>query len=382
MLERLLLFSRTPARVSRLSRRAVASSRWLQASRSRTARCSAVRAATSCVVAATWPCASSGSRCASPACAIFACSTSPAIRSSWLADVVEELELVEQVGEARGLEHDAERGRSARTCRSRRGACSGGSRPPCAGAGGRRACGSGACRARSGGRACAGAARARPRAGRAGRRRVDVVLERLDLVGDDLDLGGEHALRARGRRRSSPGARRSGRRARASRRAVGAERRRADEQQGRPCSEAEDEAKTHPRAVSSGDRPSLPGGRRPSLAGFCRKPAAGRAPARSRARAESPSSGGGYGSGISGRLGRRHPRPAGGYGSGNLGRHGLERLHETHAYPRPRRLHTRRARLRLERPQRLGGLAAQRPDERAVVLVGDLARCDGRARAP
>ena len=36
-----------------MSRRAVASSRWLQASRSRTARCSAVRAATAAVVSAT-----------------------------------------------------------------------------------------------------------------------------------------------------------------------------------------------------------------------------------------------------------------------------------------------------------------------------------------
>ena len=47
------LSSRTDARVERLSRRAVASSRWLQASRSRTARCSAVRAATAAVVSAT-----------------------------------------------------------------------------------------------------------------------------------------------------------------------------------------------------------------------------------------------------------------------------------------------------------------------------------------
>ena len=47
------LSSWTVASVSRLSRRAVASSRWLQASRSRTARCSAVRAATVRVVAAT-----------------------------------------------------------------------------------------------------------------------------------------------------------------------------------------------------------------------------------------------------------------------------------------------------------------------------------------
>ena len=117
------LSSWTDASVSRLSRRAVASSRWLQASRSRTARCSAVRAATA--RSSRRPAgASCASRSASPASA--ASRARPRRRSCWSWRPMCSGTRAGRAG--RRSSPPRARPRStpcARRCRSRRAACSG-----------------------------------------------------------------------------------------------------------------------------------------------------------------------------------------------------------------------------------------------------------------
>ena len=91
-----------------MSRLAVASSRWLQASRSRTARCSAVRSATALRRRGDLRPRPPGgvARLLHLELGVLDLAGDPLVLA---ADVVQELELVEQVREARRLEHDGQR---------------------------------------------------------------------------------------------------------------------------------------------------------------------------------------------------------------------------------------------------------------------------------